>query len=131
MKAVVIADEESLAGRMPVCNVDLLISHGDLNNVTIERAGRRYNAKTAIAVRGYHESLAAFPQSVVSVPYSVMVTKGVSFGGVGGGWRYKKRGWYLYEQEDVSRGTSLSSKVDVIFAHNSPRGVHERDGDVH
>ena len=57
--------------------------------------------------------------------------EGVTFGGFNGSWRYKPRGHYLYEQEDVERALADFPAVDVFVAHNSPRAIHDRDDEVH
>ncbi len=56
---------------------------------------------------------------------------GIRFGWFAGSWRYKPRGNYLFDQEEVTRLMAVFPPVDVFVAHNSPRKIHDRDDDVH
>ena len=131
MHAIVIADDDSKVGHLPREPVDLLISLGDLWDGSIEKASARYAPGKVFAVRGNHDRDLPFPEGVTSLHGAVVSYGGLRFGGFEGSWRYKPRGHHLYEQEEVTRLLQAFPPVDVFVAHNSPRGIHERDGEVH
>jgi Icc-related predicted phosphoesterase len=56
---------------------------------------------------------------------------GLRFGGLNGCLQYKPRGAFLYFQEEVDAFLESFPPVDVFISHNSPRGVHDRDDEVH
>jgi Icc-related predicted phosphoesterase len=56
---------------------------------------------------------------------------GLKFGGFCGSWKYKPKGHYLFEQEDVEKMMIGFPPVDVFLGHNSPRLVHDREDEVH
>jgi Icc-related predicted phosphoesterase len=131
MRAIVIADDDELVGRLDVENIDLLISLGDLWAVTLKRVYIKYRPRKVFAVRGNHDLDTPFPAFVTHLHDAVESYGGLTFGGFDGCWRYKPRGLYLYDQAEVSELFSTFPRVDVFVAHNSPRGFHERGGDVH
>ena len=131
MRAVVIADDDSRVVGAPSTPVGLLISLGDLWDATIEKARAFYHPVEVVAVRGNHDSAAPFAEGITDLHLRVWEHQGIRFGGFGGSWKYKPRGHHLYEQSEVSAALREFPPVDVFVAHNSPRGIHERDGDVH
>jgi Icc-related predicted phosphoesterase len=56
---------------------------------------------------------------------------GLTFGGFCGSWKYKPKGNFLFEQDEVATLIADFPPVDVFLAHNSPRGIHDRDDEVH
>jgi hypothetical protein len=56
---------------------------------------------------------------------------GLTFGGFEGSWKYKPRGNYLYEQDEVEEALKEFPAVDVFVAHNSPRGIRDKDDETH
>lgn len=84
-----------------------------------------------MAVRGNHDLNAPFPAGVIDLHLNVVSFGGLKFGGFGGSWRYKSRGYNLYTQEEAERLLESIPPVDIFVAHNSPAGVHERDSDAH
>ena len=131
MRAIAIADDDSLVGKLSGQSADLLISLGDMWDSTIERAQATYHCSTTFAVKGNHDSAAAFPPSITDLHFSIAELSGMVFGGFGGSWKYKPRGHHLYEQQEVSNALRSFPAVDVFVAHNSPRRIHERDTEVH
>lgn len=131
MRAIAIADDDSLIGRLPVSPTDLLLSLGDLWDSSIEKAVARYQPSQVFAVRGNHDTDAPLPASVVSLHYTLKKFRGLLFGGFGGSWKYKPKGHHLFDQHEVSRMLNSFPRVDVFIAHNSPRGIHERDDHTH
>jgi len=131
MTIVAIADDDSLIGNLDCGPVDVLISCGDLYDAAIRRAGAYYRPRKVFAVRGNHDPDIPFPDGVVDLHLRRKTFEGVRFGGFGGSWKYKPRGHHLFEQAEVSGIMRGFPEVDVFVTHNSPRGIHERDSEVH
>lgn len=131
IRAIVIADDDDRVGQLADTTADLLLSLGDISDITIEKAFAQYHCSKSFGIKGNHDADRPFPSFVTPLHYSVETYGGISFGGFNGCWKYKPRGAYLFEQEEVSRLLRVFPKVDVFVAHNSPSGIHERDSDVH
>lgn len=131
MLAALIADDDSLVGHLNPGPVDVLISLGDLWDSTIAKAAERYRPSRIFAVRGNHDTAAPFAAEVTPLHLKVASHNGLTFGGFDGSWRYKPRGHHLYDQEEAVILLQSFPRVDVFMAHNSPRGIHERDEEVH
>jgi Icc-related predicted phosphoesterase len=131
IRLLIIADDDSLIRNVPHGHADVLISCGDLCDQTIEHVARACHCRTVFGVRGNHDTASPFPKGFTDLHLSVGEFSGVRFGGFRGSWRYKPRGHHLWEQEEVSTLLRQLPAVDVFVAHNSPRGIHERDSDVH
>lgn len=131
MRIVAISDDDLLVGQFQNVTADVVIALGDLLERTIEQAAAQYGAARTLAVKGNHDTDASFPPSITELHLSVVDYGGLRFAGFNGSWKYKPRGHFLYEQQEVSRLLRDFPPVDVFVAHNSPRGIHERDQDVH
>jgi len=131
MLAIAISDDDSLVGHLEAGPVDLLLCLGDLSDATIERAHARYRPKRIYGVRGNHDQDVPFPDFVTDLHGKIEQYRGLIFGGFGGAWQYKPRGHHLHSQNEVSRAMLDFPPVDVFIAHNSPRGHHEFDDDIH
>lgn len=131
MRTIVIADDDSLVGRMAGEKADFLISLGDLWDSTIDRAATLYQCERVLAVKGNHDSQSKFPAGIFDMHLTTWDHVGIRFGGFAGSWKYKPRGHYLFEQEEVVQALRSFPAVDVFIAHNSPSGIHERDPDIH
>ena len=131
MKLLVIADDDGVSTNVERESADVLISCGDLLDHSIAAVGRACCASKIFAVKGNHDTNQAFPPPVVDLHLRTESYAGLVFGGFRGSWRYKPRGHFLYEQEEVERQLAVFPPVDVFVAHNSPRRIHDRDDDVH
>jgi Icc-related predicted phosphoesterase len=130
MRLIAIADDDCKVGNLDH-TAPVLLSLGDMLDATILRAAAQYQAEVLLAVRGNHDSNAPFDRPIVDLHGLVYEVDGVTFGGFAGSWRYKPGGHHLYDQREVERALRHFPEVDVFIAHNSPRGIHERDHDVH
>jgi Icc-related predicted phosphoesterase len=130
MQLIAIADDDCMVGNLDL-TAPVLLSLGDMLDSTILKAAETYQAEVIMAVRGNHDSNAPFERPIVDMNGLVYEVDGVTFGGFAGSWRYKPRGHHLFDQQDVERALRDFPRVDVFVAHNSPRGIHERDHDVH
>ena len=131
MNLLVIADEYSVAESLPGTRPDVLISCGDLYDSTILRCAEHYDCHQILAVKGNHDSPAPFPKEITDLNFNIVEVGGLVFGGFAGCWKYKPRGHYLFEQHEVTAKLKHFPAVDVFVAHNSPRGIHDREDDVH
>ena len=131
MRALAIADDDSLIGHLDPGPIDLLLCLGDLWDASLEKAYWKYAPKKAFGVKGNHDSDAAFPHFITPLHYTIERHAGLIFGGFNGSWRYKPRGHHMFDQEDVSRMLRSFPRVDGFIAHNSPAGIHERDDHIH
>ena len=131
MKILVIADDEFFINRLPACEADLLISLGDMPDSVILQAAEKCGCREIAALKGNHDSSAPFPEPIRDVHLKTFTFSGVTFGGFCGSWKYKPKGNFLFEQEEVEALMADFPAVDIFLAHNSPRGVHDRDDEVH
>jgi uncharacterized protein len=131
MTLLVIADDEALLHQLPDVPADVLISCGDLPDQIILAAAQRCRCRHILAVKGNHDSSAAFRAPIVDLHLRTHTIHGITFGGFCGAWKYKPKGNYLFEQPEVESALAEFPRVDVFVAHNSPRMVHDRDDEVH
>jgi len=131
MNLLIIADDESVGPQVSDCNVDILVSCGDLPDELIFQVAKRCHCKEILAVKGNHDSSAAFPAPIRDLHLTVFQFRGVKFGGFCGSWKYKPHGNYLFENAEVERLLTGFPAVDILVTHNSPRLVHDREDDVH
>jgi Icc-related predicted phosphoesterase len=131
MNLLIIADDEFVGRRVPDCQVDLLVSCGDLPDDVILEVAARCHCREIFAVKGNHDSSAPFRSPIRDMHLATLQFRGVTFGGFCGSWKYKPRGNYLFEQSEVEKALDGFPRVDVFVAHNSPRLVHDRDDEVH
>ena len=131
MNVLIIADDESLGSQLPDCNVDLSISCGDLPDFLILDVAKKCHCREIFAVKGNHDSSGPFQTPIRDLHLNVFQLRNVKFGGFCGAWKYKPRGNYLFEDNEVEKHLSNFPPVDIFIAHNSPRLVHDRDDEVH
>jgi predicted phosphodiesterase len=131
MVLTVIGDDDGLVKNLPCERADVLVSCGDLGDQTILTAARAVGCHRVFAVKGNHDGGGPFPAPIMDLHLRIEEFDGLRFGGFNGSWRYKPRGHFLYEQDEVERQLAAFPPVDVFVAHNSPRRVHDRDDEVH
>ena len=131
MTFLVIADIDDLSWRGTTEPADILISCGDVADAVIVQAAETVGARHILAVRGNHDPNVPFPAPIIDLHLHVVEIDGLVFGGFEGCWKYKPRGHHLYTQEGARRLLDAMPRVDVLVTHNSPRGVHDVDDDVH
>jgi uncharacterized protein len=131
MTALVIADDDSAIGKLPDVPADLLISLGDLDPLSINRAAIRCGCRKIFAVKGNHDSALPFAFPIKDLHLKISAFGGLRFGGFGGSWKYKPRGHHLFEQHEVESALHMFPKVDVFVAHNSPMGIHDKNDEIH
>ena len=131
MKVLVLADIDDLRWKGGAGAADAVLSCGDVADSVILGAAEAWGCAHIFAVKGNHDGAAPFPAPIVDVHLRVRALGGLTLGGFHGAWKYKPRGHFLYEQDDVARLLAGMPPVDVFLAHNSPRGIHDKDDLVH
>jgi len=131
MQILIIADDEGLLGSLPECQADVLISCGDIPDHLILECAKRCGCNKILAVKGNHDSSADFAYGITDLHLETIKIGDVKFGGFAGAWRYKPAGNFLFDQSEVNFFLPKFPAVDVFVAHNSPRGIHDREDDVH
>ena len=132
LNIIAIADDDFLICHIePNAEVDILISLGDLYDVTLQKAIDLYAPEHVIAIRGNHCVADEFPIPTIDLHPQTIELFGLTFGGFAGSWQYKKFGNHMYTQDESHQLLENFPTVDVFIAHNSPRGIHERDTGSH
>ena len=123
LNIIAIADADELVGHIEAdADIDLLLSLGDLYDVTLEKAIDIYAPEHVVAVRGNHCVANAFPVPTVDLHLQTVERFGLTLGGFAGSWQYKRLGNHMYTQEQVHALLDNFPAVDIFIAHNSPRG---------
>ena len=131
MRLLVLADMDDFHWTHGGGQADVLLACGDVVDQVIIEAAQAYGCSTVFAVKGNHDGNAPFASPIVDLHLQVVEYGGLRFGGMNGSWRYKPRGYFLYEQSEVERMLRDFPPVDVFVSHNSPRGIHDREDEVH
>jgi Icc-related predicted phosphoesterase len=131
MRLLVLADIDDLHWRGGSGAADALLSCGDVADQVILAAAEAYGCHRIFAVKGNHDRATPFPSPIADVHLTVEQLGSLSIAGFNGCWRYKPRGHFLYDQDEVARHLEHMPPVDIFLAHNSPRGIHDREDDVH
>ncbi len=131
MRILVLADLDDCVSDDIASGADLLVSCGDVRDDLILKAAELSACRKIFAVKGNHDLPADFPSPVSDLHLKVERFDGLRFGGFDGCWKYKPNGNYLYGQGDARSLLAAFPRVDVFIAHNSPKGIHDRDDDVH
>lgn len=131
MKLLVLADIDDLSWRGGNGRADALLALGDTADAVIRQAAESWQCAAVLAVKGNHDSDAPFPPPIVDLHLRSVDLGGLRFGGLNGCFQYKPRGAFLYYQEEVDAFLESFPAVDIFLSHNSPRGVHDREDEVH
>jgi Icc-related predicted phosphoesterase len=131
MNLLLLADDEACERQIGGEPADVVLACGDVSDAVIVRIAARAGAAHVLAVKGNHDSSGSFAGPIVDMHLREHALDGIRFGGFAGSWRYKPRGNYLFDQEEVTELMAAFPPVDVFIAHNSPRGIHDRDDEVH
>lgn len=131
MRMLILSDDDLAERNINDDPADVVISCGDLADATILRVAQRVRCRQLLAVKGNHDSSGPFESPIVDLHLKASIFEGIRFAGFAGSWRYKPHGNYLFEQHEVTQQLATFPAVDVFVAHNSPRGVHDRNDDVH
>jgi Icc-related predicted phosphoesterase len=131
MKILAIADIDDFKWKYGNGKAEILMSCGDVSDQVILEAAEAYDCQTVFAVKGNHDSPAPFEKPILDLHLQAQKYGSLRIGGLNGSWKYKPRGYFLYGQWEVDSFLSNFPPVDILLSHNSPRGVHDREDDVH
>jgi uncharacterized protein len=131
MELLVLADIDDLSWRGGRGRADALLALGDMADAVVLQAAEAWQCPAVLAVKGNHDSDASFPAPIVDLHLRAVDLGGLSFGGLNGCFQYKPRGNFLYYQEEADALLESFPAVDIFLSHNSPRGVHDREDEVH
>lgn len=131
MRILVIADlhtQELDRGLLEDPSLDLIVNCGDVYNSCLEKIHERWS-KPILGVHGNHDE--EWPDGIFDLHGTTRELGGVVFGGWQGAWRYKPRGRYLYDEEEVEFGLRGFPPVDIFVAHSPMAGIHDIEDGVH
>jgi len=131
MKALVISDIDDFHWKHGTGQADIVLSCGDVSDAVILEAAESFRCDKIFAVKGNHDSSAPFDKSIIDLHLNIQEFDTLKFGGFNGSWKYKSRGYFLYDQAEVEYLLEEFPAVDIFISHNSPRGIHDRDDEVH
>ena len=131
MRLLVIADIDDLHWTHGAGQADVLLSCGDVADQVILEAAEANECRTIFAVKGNHDNDVPFATPIIDLHRQTVEHGGLSFGGMNGAWKYKPRGHFLYEQWEANEILSGFGAVDVFLSHNSPRGIHDKNDQIH
>lgn len=132
VRMLVVADDDDIDVPSKPFQVDVLISLGDIHQQTVERIADACMPERVFAVRGNHDTpFLQWPFWMENLHGRSEQAYGLKFAGMGGSWRYKNSGAFLFSQNEARSIMQGVPPVDVLISHNSPASYHERDGDVH
>ena len=131
MKLLIIADIDDFHWKHGEGQADVVLSCGDVADQVILEAARAHACATIFAVKGNHDINAPFADPIVDLHLQVREFRGLTFGGLNGSWKYKPRGHFLYDQGEVETLLRTFPPVNVLLSHNSPRGIHDQEDEVH
>ena len=140
MKVLVVADEESRyyydcyqPGRLD--GIDLIISCGDLSRTYLEFLVTLGNCPL-LYVRGNHDDTFADhpPEGCVCIEDTVFLYRGIRFAGLGGSYRYRPDGIYMYTEKQMARRIRKlwwkirkNKGIDVLVTHAPAFGLGDLD----
>ncbi len=131
MKLLVLADISDLRWHGGDGSADAVLACGDVDDAVILGAASAYRCPHIFAVKGNHDRNAPFPSPILDCHMRAHALESLTVGGFNGGWRYKPRGHFLYGQDEVELLLASMPAVDIFLAHNSPRGIHDREDGAH
>jgi Icc-related predicted phosphoesterase len=131
MNILVIADDDSFTKTPTRERADVLISCGDMADQVILQTAQMTECSRIFAVKGNHDGAGPFPTPILDLNLRIESFGSLTFGGFRGSWRYKPRGHFLYDEDEVAESLAAFPPVDLFVAHNSPRHIHDREDEVH
>lgn len=131
MKALIIADIDDLHWAGGCGKADILLSCGDVYDQVILEAASAFSCSRIFAVKGNHDIPGRFPSPIADIHLRVESFNNLTFGGLAGSWKYKNRGHFLFKEEEAEHMLASLPPVDVLIAHNSPDGIHDKKDGIH
>ena len=116
----------------PVCRPDGVAFLGDLSLWFIQQVMARYPQTEAVGVLGNHDSH-DLPPGITPLHGRTGTIGPFTCLGINGCIPYKDSQRYAYWEDEIDQLLQPLPYVDIVFSHNSPRGVHEHGShdDIH
>jgi len=131
MKILAIADIDDFKWNYDSGKAERLMSCGDVSDQVILEAAEAYDCQTIFAVKGNHDNPVTFERPILDLHLQIREHSSLRIGGLNGSWKYKPRRYFLYDQWEVDCFLSNFPPVDILLSHNSSRGIHDREDEVH
>lgn len=140
MKALVVADEKSRyyydyykPGRLD--DIELIISCGDLSRTYLEFLVTLGNCPLLYVCGNHDDTFADHPpEGCVCIEDTVFVYRGLRFAGLGGSYRYRPDGIYMYTEKQMARRIRKlwwkirkNKGIDVLVTHAPAFGLGDLD----
>ena len=140
MRVLVVADEESRyyydyyqPGRLD--GIDLIISSGDLSRSYLEFLVTLGNCPLLYVCGNHDDTFADHPpEGCVCIEDTVFLYRGLRFAGLGGSYRYRPDGIYMYTEKQMARRIRKlwwkirkNKGVDVLVTHAPAFGKGDLD----
>lgn len=140
MKVLVVADEESRyyydyyqPGRLD--DIELIISCGDLSRTYLEFLVTLGNCPLLYVCGNHDDTFADHPpEGCVCIEDTVFVYRGLRFAGLGGSYRYRPDGIYMYTEKQMARRIRKlwwkirkNKGIDVLVTHAPAFGLGDLD----
>lgn len=140
MKVLVVADEESRyyydyyqPGRLD--DIELIISCGDLSRTYLEFLVTLGNCPLLYVCGNHDDTFADHPpEGCVCIEDTVFLYRGLRFAGLGGSYRYRPDGIYMYTEKQMARRIRKlwwkirkNKGVDVLVTHAPAFGKRDLD----
>lgn len=140
MKVLVVADEKSRyyydyykPGRLD--DIELIISCGDLSRTYLEFLVTLGNCPLLYVCGNHDDTFADHPpEGCVCIEDTVFVYRGLRFAGLGGSYRYRPDGIYMYTEKQMARRIRKlwwkirkNKGIDVLVTHAPAFGLGDLD----
>ena len=140
MKVLVVADEESRyyydyyqPGRLD--DIELIISCGDLSRTYLEFLVTLGNCPLLYVCGNHDDTFADHPpEGCVCIEDTVFLYRGLRFAGLGGSYRYRPDGIYMYTEKQMARRIRKlwwkirkNKGIDVLVTHAPAFGKGDLD----
>ena len=140
MKVLVVADEESRyyydyykPGRLD--DIELIISCGDLSRTYLEFLVTLGNCPLLYVCGNHDDTFADHPpEGCVCIEDTVFLYRGLRFAGLGGSYRYRPDGIYMYTEKQMARRIRKlwwkirkNKGIDVLVTHAPAFGLGDLD----